>query len=856
MDPDSEVGSVLRQENGEEDDDDDEKEEEQKKKRRPPSSYGSMKSESDVMEEEEEEEEEELHVFQLPFPPESTPHQGTGLQMIRSDSPETLYTNTTEQTRPPGAVVIDTRSSDPGDAPEDDEDEEEDELLTTNSPEPPDPVEPEEPADESSQPGRLHPEQDLPHIFKSIQSAVGRLSAEELLRFKVGFCQWESRVALTRLLEGDLLDLVDRMLEVLGPDRSLLHTIKTLESMKKSHEAEELRKSCKKALIRFQLTQSLLSEHQTLREGVVQAGRRSLLEKVFVEPLISTRCRGGVDPAHEFGPRPLSTPPGADAAVGLSELFRLRRADGEPVRTVVTTALPGGGMSVCVGKFCLDWAQRTGNQDLQFVFTLSLHSVWRLSSRRPPEDLTAMELLEALHPEVRGLGALEALHPEVRGPGALHPEVRGPGALEALHPEVRGPEDLEALHPEVRGPEDLEALHPEVRGPEDLEALHPEVRGPGALEALEACRYLIIMDSLDGYQGTLDWENAPVLTDPRARAPPAVLLVNIIRGSVLRGARVWILGRHAAVSQIPPQHVDVVTEIRGFSDQKVDEFLTLRFSDADLSAKIIRHYKLLPSLRILARQPFVCWMLATVFERCYRYHGYGAHPPRLTPFYVNTVIIQTNRRLQFYCGKTDHELKWSSDDRKLLTAMGKMALEMLLADTSVFSVADVERSGVALTEVTVFSGLCTELPAAASGRRSFCFIHFSFQEFMAALFVFTAFRNESLNVLDVSGSQPSALKAPPPPTAAGLVQSAVALALAAPPGRYDMFLRFLCGVLSPDCHAERLQGFLFGRRAPPVAGLGDARRLLERSVRTAEERHRDRLDNLRECLREMTQQDE
>jgi len=59
-------------------------------------------------------------------------------------------------------------------------------------------------------------------------------------------------------------------------------------------------------------------------------------------------------------------------------------------------------------------------------------------------------------------------------------------------------------------------------------------------------------------------QNAPVLTDPRARAPPAVLLVNIIRGSVLRGARVWILGRHAAVSQIPPQHVDVVTEIRGF----------------------------------------------------------------------------------------------------------------------------------------------------------------------------------------------------------------------------------------------------------------------------------------------------
>lgn len=30
-------------------------------------------------------------------------------QQFRSESPETLYTMTTEQTRPPGAVVIDTR---------------------------------------------------------------------------------------------------------------------------------------------------------------------------------------------------------------------------------------------------------------------------------------------------------------------------------------------------------------------------------------------------------------------------------------------------------------------------------------------------------------------------------------------------------------------------------------------------------------------------------------------------------------------------------------------------------------------------------------------------------------------------
>lgn len=49
-----------------------------------------------------------------------------------------------------------------------DDEDDEDEMLETNSPEPPEPVEPEDTmqVDENSQPGRLHPEQDLPHIFK------------------------------------------------------------------------------------------------------------------------------------------------------------------------------------------------------------------------------------------------------------------------------------------------------------------------------------------------------------------------------------------------------------------------------------------------------------------------------------------------------------------------------------------------------------------------------------------------------------------------------------------------------------------------------------------------------------------
>lgn len=59
------------------------------------------------------------------------------------------------------------RSFDLGDLTEDDE-EDMDEVLLTHSPEPPEPVEPDDTmqTDANSQLGRLHPEQDLSHIFK------------------------------------------------------------------------------------------------------------------------------------------------------------------------------------------------------------------------------------------------------------------------------------------------------------------------------------------------------------------------------------------------------------------------------------------------------------------------------------------------------------------------------------------------------------------------------------------------------------------------------------------------------------------------------------------------------------------
>lgn len=760
---------------------------------RPPSSYGSMKSDSEEMEEDEEDreemadtfeeddeaEEEIAAIFSAPALPqsESTRLREMGVRISRPDSPETFYTQTTEQTKPPGAFVIDTR---PVESEELEEEEEElPEFVMINSPEPPEPIEPdEEEQDDDAQPGRLHPEQDLRHIYQKIMEVLRELKPEELFKFKTYFHQRESGTNMQRILEGDILDFVDNIIEILGLDRSLSHTVSSLERAGLQSRADQLRQNCKRALIRSQLKQFLTRKYQVIREGVVRAGKHNLLDSVYVEPEISVGARGGVDPAHELRPPPPGTP-AAGPWVGVNDLFRLQRADGQGVRTVLTTGIPGIGMSVSVGKFCLDWAEQRANRDFQFVITLSFGTLWLLRDKKPAESQqrSIMDLIASCHPDCK---------------------------------------DLELL------------------GDDD-------------------CKFLLVMDCYDCYRVPLDWENAPVISDKSTPAHPDILIVNMIRGTLLPNARLWILGRQAAVSQIPLQFIDAVTEIQGFRDDMTDQYLTRRFNDAQLGADIVAHYKRLPTLRILARQPFICWMMATVFERCYRYQQYGVHPPRLTPFYINILVVQINRRQQFYYGKLENDLRWSAAEQSLVTKMGLMAFKMLEKDTHVFSKKDVKDGGMDLMEVTVWSGLCTELPAAG-GQRRFCFVHLTVQEFMAALYVFIMFRNDSKSILHFRlPSAPLFGLKDLPKSAAGLVQHALERTLSSPVGHYDMFLRFLCGLLSPECHSRQLGGHLFPYNAPPVNGLDEAQGLLNKAIARAPPA---RLENLKECLREMTQKDE
>ncbi|XP_040893375.1 NACHT, LRR and PYD domains-containing protein 3-like [Toxotes jaculatrix] len=327
----------------------------------------------------------------------------------------------------------------------------------------------------------------------------------------------------------------------------------------------------------------------------------------------------------------------------------------------------------------------------------------------------------------------------------------------------------------------------------------------------EEVQVLFIFDGLDECRLPLDFHNTEILTDVTESTSVDVLLTNLIRGKLLPSARLWITTRPAAANQIPPECVDMVTEVRGFTDPQKEEYFRKRFREEEQVRRIISHIKTSRSLHIMCHIPVFCWITATVLEDVLKTREGGGLPKTLTEMYIHFLVAQSKLKNVKYDGGAETDPHWSPETRKMIESLGKLAFEQLQKGNLIFYESDLTECGIDIRAASVYSGVFTQVFKEERGLyqdKVFCFVHLSLQEFLAALHVHLTFINSGVNLLSEEQSTSNRSKLfrdKSDPTQ--LYERAVDMALQSQNGHLDLFLRFLLG-LSLQTNQTLLRGLL------------------------------------------------
>ncbi|XP_036977593.1 NLR family CARD domain-containing protein 3-like isoform X4 [Acanthopagrus latus] len=380
-----------------------------------------------------------------------------------------------------------------------------------------------------------------------------------------------------------------------------------------------------------------------------------------------------------------------------------------------------------------------------------------------------------------------------------------------------------------------------------LHVFHPTLQKVTA-EKLAVCKLLFIFDGLDESRLSLDFNNHEVVSDVTQESSVSVLLTNLIQGKLLPSALVWITSRPAAANQIPPSCVDRVTEVRGFTDVQKEEYFRRRFSDEDLSSRIISHIKTSRSLHIMCLIPAFCWITATVLDHMLTTDQRGELPKTLTDMYSHFLLVQTKRKKQKYDeGRETSPQELTEADREVLLKLGRLALEHLETGNIMFYQEDLECCGLNVTEASVYSGVCTEIFRRESvifQKTVYCFVHLSVQEFLAAVYMFHCHTNRNTKVVkDFLGRQRYKCD----PSLDDFLRSAMMKSLRSKNGHLDLFVRFLHG-LSLESNQRLLAGLLGQTDNSPI--------IIQRAINNLKKMNSDKISpdrsiNIFHCLTEM-----
>ncbi|NWU90026.1 NLRC3 protein, partial [Upupa epops] len=322
-----------------------------------------------------------------------------------------------------------------------------------------------------------------------------------------------------------------------------------------------------------------------------------------------------------------------------------------------------------------------------------------------------------------------------------------------------------------------------------------------------AARTLLILDGLDEFKTSLDFSNTVVCTDPKKEIPVDNLITNIIRGNLLQEASVWVTSRPAAAAQIPSGLVDRMTEIRGFGAAEMKDFLDQMFPDNRvLSSQVLRHIRANRSLHAMCTVPGFCWISGSSIGHFLKNSTAqspetASAPKTLSEIYSYYFKMALSSDWPEKPGGTLGIEQAVNNGKKIVGSLGRLAFYGLLKKRSVFYEQDMKAHSIDLSVLQSSSCSRLLLKEEVQSFTAYYFPHLTVQEFLAALYYYTAAKRAIFDLFLESGMSWPKL---------GFLshfKSAVQRSLQARDRHLDIFVRFLSGLLSPQVN-KLLSGWL------------------------------------------------
>ncbi|XP_027138469.1 NACHT, LRR and PYD domains-containing protein 3 isoform X4 [Larimichthys crocea] len=535
-----------------------------------------------------------------------------------------------------------------------------------------------------------------------------------------------------------------------------------------------------------QLLQSNLQDKfMCAQEGWSQKKDEERLVDIYTELYITAGGDIHINTQHEVMQiEAAGKPADTEKSIKPSDMFKPPSGRYKPIRTVLTTGIAGIGKTFLTCKFLLDWAEGRANQDVHLIFPFTFRQLNLWTGQK-------FSLTEVIH--------------ECITEARVIPE-------------------------------------------EALNYIFTTLQSSGITNYDRSeFKVLFVLDGLDESRLQLDCstnKNQAVKFDVTASTSVDELLTNLIKRKLLPSARLWITTRPAAANQIHSDFVNIMTEVRGFTDPQKDEYFKKRFRDEEQASRIISHIKTSRSLHIMCHIPVFCWITATVLEDLLKTREGGELPKTLTEMYTEFLVFQMDRT------------KDRNDQKQCIQyikSLSKLAFQQLEKGNLIFYEEDLKESGIDVRGASVCSGVFTEIFKEERGKKKeddkmFSFIHLSVQEFLAALHVERKLINTNKNVMSEPGQTFERVRMFFTKTSVTEVHRfAIDKALQSPNGHLDLFLRFLLGLSLETNQTNLPEGLLNKKRSSQTNQ--ETVKYIKKKI--SENLSPERIINLFHCLNEL-----